>query len=52
MVRWYLPKGTDFRNITKEEIAAVKTRINNRPRKSLKYKTPLEVFTRAVALRS
>lgn len=52
MVRWYLPKGTDFRNITEEEIMAVESRINNRPRKCLKYKTPLEVFTRVVALRS
>jgi IS30 family transposase len=52
MVRWYLPKGTDFRNISEEEIAAVESRINNRPRKCLKYKTPLEVFTRVVALRS
>jgi IS30 family transposase len=52
MVRWYLPKGTDFRNISEEDIAAVESRINNRPRKCLKYRTPLEVFTRAVALRS
>lgn len=52
MVRWYLPKGTDFRNITEEQIVAVESRINNRPRKCLKYKTPLEVFTRVVALRS
>lgn len=52
MVRWYLPKGTDFRNISEEEIAEVESRINNRPRKCLKFKTPLEVFTRVVALRS
>lgn len=52
MVRWYLPKGTDFRNISEEEIAAVEARINNRPRKCLKYRTPLEVFTQVVALRS
>lgn len=52
MVRWYLPKGTDFRNISEEDVAAVESRINNRPRKCLKYKTPLEVFTRVVALRS
>lgn len=52
MVRWYLPKGTDFRNITEDEIAAVESEINNRPRKCLKYKTPLEVFNRVVALRS
>lgn len=52
MIRWFLPKGTDFRNISEEEIAAVESRINNRPRKCLKYRTPLEVFTRVVALRS
>jgi len=52
MVRWYLPKGTDFRNISEEEIAEVESRINNRPRKCLKYRTPLEVFNRVVALRS
>lgn len=52
MVRWLLPKGTDFRNITNEEIAAVESWINNRPRKCLKYRTPFEVFTRVVALRS
>ena len=52
MVRWYLPKGTDFRNISQEQIAEVESRINNRPRKCLKYKTPLEVFTQVVALRS
>ncbi len=52
LVRWYLPKGTDFRSISEEEIAAIESRINNRPRKCLKYKTPLEVFTQAVALRS
>jgi IS30 family transposase len=52
MVRWYLPKGTDFRNITEEEIAEVESKINNRPRKCLKFRTPLEVFTRVVALRT
>jgi IS30 family transposase len=52
MVRWYLPRGTDFRNISEEEIAEVESRINNRPRKCLKYRTPQEVFNRVVALRS
>jgi IS30 family transposase len=52
MVRWYLPKGTDFRNITDEQVAEVESRINNRPRKCLKFRTPLEVFARVVALRS
>ncbi len=26
MVRWYLPKGTDFRNISQEQIAEVESR--------------------------
>lgn len=52
MVRWFLPKGTDFRNITDEQVAEVESKINNRPRKCLKFRTPLEVFTRVVALRS
>ncbi len=52
MVRWFLPKGTDFRNITDEQVADVESKINNRPRKCLKFRTPLEVFTRVVALRS
>jgi len=52
MVRWHLPRGTDFRNISEDEIAEVEYRINNRPRKCLKYRTPQEVFNRVVALRS
>jgi IS30 family transposase len=52
MVRWFLPKGTDFRNITDAQVAEVESKINNRPRKCLKFRTPLEVFTRVVALRS
>lgn len=43
LIRWYLPKGTDFRTITPEQIARVEHLLNNRPRKCLGYKTPLEV---------
>ena len=49
MVRRYFPKGTDFSKITDEQVAWVESRINNRPRKCLGYKTPAEVA--AVALR-
>jgi transposase, IS30 family len=51
LVRWYFPKGTDFRTVSDEDIARVETIINNRPRKRLGYRTPLEVFNRSVALR-
>jgi len=42
MVRRYFPKGTDFSKITDEQAAWVESRINNRPRKCLDYKTPAE----------
>jgi IS30 family transposase len=49
MVRRYFPKGTDFSKITDEQVAWVESRINNRPRKCLGYKTPAEVATVALA---
>lgn len=50
LVRRYFPKGTDFSKITDEEVAKVELIINNRPRKCLGYKTPLEVASAFVAL--
>ena len=51
LIRWYFPKGTDFGRISDEEIEAVETALNNRPRKRLGWKTPLEAFNESVALR-
>ncbi len=51
LVRWYLPKGTDFSKISEEQIAQIESLINNRPRKCLGFKTPLEVASSCVALR-
>lgn len=50
LVRWYFPKGTDFRTICDEDIARVEHALNTRPRKRLGWKTPLEVFTASGAL--
>lgn len=44
-IRYYFPKGTDFRTISEEELKDVEYELNTRPRKRLGYKTPLEVFT-------
>lgn len=44
LVRWYFPKGTDFRTITDKEIARVEYALNTRPRKRLGWRTPLEIF--------
>ena len=44
LLRRYFPKGTDFKNLTKEEVNKAVWSINNRPRKCLEFKTPLEIF--------
>lgn len=44
-IRYYFPKGTDFATISEEEIQDVEDELNNRPRKRLGFKTPMEVFT-------
>jgi IS30 family transposase len=44
LIRQYFPKGTMFENITPEEISNVMYRLNNRPRKTLNYRTPHAVF--------
>jgi IS30 family transposase len=51
LVRWYFPKGTDFAKITDDQVALVESALNNRPRKCLGFRTPIEVAASAVALR-
>ena len=48
LIRQYFPKGTDFATVNAADIQFVADRLNNRPRKRLKYKTPNEAFTRQV----
>ncbi len=50
LVRRYLPKGTDFSKIDKDQIKRIERLINNRPRKCLGFKTPLEAARSFVAL--
>jgi len=50
LIRDYFPKKTDFDTITDKEIKFVENALNNRPRKRLGWKTPLEVFNQSVAL--
>lgn len=51
LIRWYLPKKTDFATISDERIREIEHRLNTRPRKRLGWKTPLEVFNQSVALK-
>lgn len=54
LIRQYFPKSTDFTQVTDEQVTFVANRLNNRPRKTLGYRTPNEVFfgSSPVALRS
>lgn len=54
LLRQYFPKRADFAAITQAEVEQVMTRLNDRPRKTLGYRTPNEVFykRRPVALQS
>ena len=42
LIRQYLPKKTDFTQISKEEITTIQDKLNHRPRKVLNYRTPFE----------
>ena len=44
LIRQYFPKKYDFTRITNTELRRVERQLNNRPRKSLGYRTPNEVF--------
>jgi IS30 family transposase len=44
LLRQYFPKGTDLTRHTTEDLAAVATAINSRPRKTLHWRTPAEAL--------
>ena len=44
LIRQYLPKKTEFTQVSKEEIITIQNKLNHRPRKILNYRTPYEVF--------
>jgi transposase, IS30 family len=53
LLRQYFPKNRSLDTLTKKELAYIVDRINNRPRKSLGYRTPFEMFYRkSIALRT
>lgn len=45
LIRQYFPKGTEFCNITQQQIHFVMDRLNNRPRASRNFKAPNELFS-------
>lgn len=44
ILRFFFPKGTNFHNVSEEELEEVVYLINTRPRKCLNWKSPFEVF--------
>ena len=42
-IRQFIPKGTDFNNISHQYIRKLQNDLNNRPKKCLNYLTPNEV---------
>ena len=44
LIRQFMPKSTDLRTITVKELKRIEKLLNNRPRKKLDYRTPLEVM--------
>jgi transposase, IS30 family len=45
LLRQYLPKGEDLGVFTQEDLDAIAWQLNTRPRKSLGFKCPAELFT-------
>lgn len=44
LLRQYFPKKSDFTSVSNKELDQAMLRLNSRPRKSLHFKSPLEVF--------
>ena len=49
LLRQYFPKGMDLSNVHQNRLNAVARRLNERPRKTLQYRTPAERFAQCVA---
>lgn len=44
LIRQYIPKGSDFNEVSQIQIDQIVGHLNSRPRKSLDYATPNEIF--------
>jgi IS30 family transposase len=49
LLRQYFPKGMDLATITQADFDAVARQLNGRPRKTLGFATPAQVYDQAVA---
>ena len=44
LLRQYFPKGTNFKTITQANIRRAENRLNDRPRKTLEFRSPNDIF--------
>lgn len=49
LLRQYFPKNTNLKDVTQAEVDAAVLKLNNRPRKTLGYKTPAELMRRSLS---
>ena len=49
LLRQYYPKGTDLSTVSQARLDAVARKLNTRPRKTLQWKTPADIFDSSVS---
>ena len=45
LIRQYLPRHTNMNQLTQDQIYEIQEKLNNRPRKTLNYRTPNQVYS-------
>jgi IS30 family transposase len=48
LIRQYIPKKSDFTNITNDQIKYIEEELNNRPRKRFNFETPNTIFNQLI----
>ena len=52
LIRQYVPKGRYFSTLTDDEVQMIQDKLNNRPRKRHKFKTPYQIFYTSINRRA
>ncbi len=48
LLRDYFPKGTDLSTYSRKELKRIQYELNERPRKTLNWESPLDVFEQEI----